>query len=274
MGAAKTVSAVPSAAGSYTWHGLAGGVTYTFTLTAVDHSGNKSAPLSALGTPLDTTPPAAVTNLKAVAIDGGVVLFWTDPAGADLEYIQIECTDENGNTIGGAGKGAYPGIQTYAWTTGEYWDETLTNGKSYTFTVKAKDQNGNRSEAVSVTATPPGSLNATGGTGVIKLIDTTIYEIHTFTQIGTDTLSFYSPAATPSAVDVLIVAGGGGAGGTHSSVDFAGGGGAGGLLYQTGHPLTLQGGSVSVVVGAGGGGGGTNMRGANGGNSSIGTGGN
>jgi hypothetical protein len=99
------------------------------------------------------------------------------------------------------------------------------------------------------------------------------YEVHTFDTAGTYTLSFGAGTESITA-DVFIVAGGGGSGGDYyhnaQQTDFAGGGGAGGLLYKTGYPLTLSGGSVSVVVGAGGEGGPVSNRGSNGGDSWIG----
>ncbi|MDR0584150.1 MAG: DUF4959 domain-containing protein, partial [Treponema sp.] len=153
-GKARTVNAAPLANGTYTWAGLAGGLTYTFTLKAVDHSGNRSAEASASGTPLDLTPPAAVTNLKAAPGDGYVVLTWTDPGDADLDYIQIEC-----NEIAGPAKIVSKGVQGYTWDTGEYWYEPFTNYTAYTFTVATRDLTGNLGPAATVgPVIPPGTL--------------------------------------------------------------------------------------------------------------------
>jgi hypothetical protein len=103
------------------------------------------------------------------------------------------------------------------------------------------------------------------------------WEIHTFTYNDgePETLAF-SPSVSSVTADYLIVAGGGGAGGDNGAgqftqFDYAGGGGAGGLLYKTGGPLSLQNGSVAIVVGAGGAGGVPGQRGANGGLSAIGS---
>jgi hypothetical protein len=93
------------------------------------------------------------------------------------------------------------------------------------------------------------------------------YEVHTFMDAGTYSLSFVDTSTLSVNADYLIVAGGGGAGGDRSSntkLDFAGGGGAGGLLYHAGYDITLSGGSVSVVVGDGGDGGAVQRQGANG----------
>jgi hypothetical protein len=87
------------------------------------------------------------------------------------------------------------------------------------------------------------------------------YEVHKFTSNteggGSQSLSFYDTTMASITADILVVGGGGGAGGDYfkTATDFPGGGGAGGLLYKTGYSLTLQDGSVPVVVGAGGAGG-------------------
>ena len=272
-GPARTVNAAPSAGGTYTWNGLAGGVLYTFTLTAVDHSGNRSAPVSVKDTPMDTTPPAAVTNLTIIPGDGYAVLTWTDPGDADLDYIQIECND-----IPGPAKYVSKGVQTYTWN-----DPALSPDTVYTFTLKAADYTGNRSKGL--------SPNAGGGNVAIQTIDGTAYEIHTFTAKDTTapggqepyTLTFYSPAATPAAVEVLVVAGGGG-GGKGSSTGgssgwSAGGGGAGRFVYHPAFNVQAgtdwdQAGTISVKVGAGGKGGVNSVgtagaQGGNGGNSEL-----
>ncbi|MDR1251699.1 MAG: hypothetical protein LBK62_05985, partial [Treponema sp.] len=236
----------------YTWNGLAGGVTYTFTVKAVDHSGNRSEGVSVSGTTYDTTPAGPVTGLEGIPGDGNVVLTWTDPGDADLAYIQIEC-----NEIPGPAQNVYPGTGTYTWS-------ALAKGSSYTFTVTTRDTQGNLGAAVTVGPVPV--ILAGGGTiSLVKVEGSSPlkwWEIHTFTTSGA--LTFPSGYTSVTA-DYLIVAGGGGAG--HSGVyDCAGGGGAGGLLYKTGQTLSLTGSAVTVTVGAGGA-----ANGGNGGTSSIGT---
>ncbi|MDR1251533.1 MAG: fibronectin type III domain-containing protein [Treponema sp.] len=139
-GPAQMVNVSAGSSGTYTWTGLAGGVTYTFTVTAVDHSGNKSPGVSVSGTPLDTTPPGPVTSLGRLFGDERVVLTWTDPGDADLDYIQID--------YGMAAQQTGKGNGTYTWN-------NLTNGTAYTFTVKAIDLAGNRSAPVTIGPVSP-----------------------------------------------------------------------------------------------------------------------
>jgi hypothetical protein len=255
-GPAQTVNATPGAAGTYTWNGLAGGVTYTFTLKAVDHSGNRSAGVSVTGTPLDVTPPGPVTKLLGIPGNERVFLTWTDPGDADLDYIQID--------YGMAQQGPAKGAQSYTWN-------GLSNDTPYTFTVKAVDINGNRSAAVTVgPVTPRDSVEGTVSYMPVEGDPSKIWEIHTFT--ASVTLMFSSN--DPVTADYLIVAGGGGSGGdrtNNTDLDFSGGGGAGGLMYKTNETLSLTGSAVTVTVGAGGGGGAKEAQGGNGEPSAIGT---
>jgi chitodextrinase len=254
IGPAKTVNA---SGGTYTWNGLAGGVTYTFTVKAVDDSGNRSEGVTVFGTTYDTTPPAPITSLVGIPGNEQVLLTWTDPGDADLNYIQID--------YGMAQQGAAKGAQSYTWN-------NLTNDTAYTFTVKAVDTNGNRSAAVTVgPVTPRDSAEGTVSYAPVEGDPSKIWEIHTFTASVTLTFSSNDPVTA----DYLIVAGGGGSGGEHNSStddDFPGGGGAGGLLYKTGETLAPLGGSMTVIVGAGGAGAQSRQtQGADGGMSAIGT---
>jgi hypothetical protein len=259
-GPPRTVQGSAGAGGSYTWNGLAGGVTYTFTVKAVDHSGNRSAGVSVTGTPYDTTPPGPVTNLAARFDNKSVVLTWTDPGDDDVEGVQIGCAE-----FGGKDENVYKGVQTYTW-------KNMDNGTAYTFTVKAFDFNSNRGATVTINlVTPLPDPLATGGTiSFVKVEGSSPlewWEIHTFTASGA--LTFPSGYNSVTA-DYLIVAGCGGAGGG-SWWAGGGGGGAGGLLYKTVETLSLTDNAVTVTVGGGGGGGAKNNTGANGGKSAIGS---
>lgn len=91
---------------------------------------------------VDTTPPAQVSDLEVVPGDGEVTLTWTEPADADLENIEISYTPGSNPTLSQA---AGLGSVTVA---------GLTNGTEYTFAVKAVDEDGNKSQAVDISATP------------------------------------------------------------------------------------------------------------------------
>ena len=89
--------------------------------------------------PEDTTPPAEVTELKAVAGVGKVSLSWTNPNDEDLYQVKITAASE---------EGAIPSPIYKAVSSGQADTATiseLTAGKEYTFTVKTLDKKGNES---------------------------------------------------------------------------------------------------------------------------------
>jgi hypothetical protein len=120
---------------------------YTFTIKAVDTSGNKNSGVTLTAAPsasgaADTTSPAEVSGLTAAAGNGQVILTWTDPKDGDLDDLEITWTP-GGTTPQTVAKGA-----------GTYTATGLTNNTEYTFTVKAKDLAGNRSDGKTIARTP------------------------------------------------------------------------------------------------------------------------
>lgn len=114
------------------------------------------------GTMADTTPPAEVSGLGSKSGNGEVTITWTDPKVTDLDHIEVTW-EPGGSTTQIVAKGT----QTYTAT-------NLTNKTEYTFTVKSVDRTGNKSDGVSVRATPTDSASVT--------ICTNITEVQTFLQ--------------------------------------------------------------------------------------------
>jgi YD repeat-containing protein len=116
---------------------LTQGTTYSYTVAAVDPSGNvstQSSPASAT-TLSETTPPSVPTNLQGVAVSGTQVnLSWgasTDTGGSGLAGYEIFRNN-----------GASPlGTSSVA----SYSDTTAVNGTTYSYQVRAYDGAGNRS---------------------------------------------------------------------------------------------------------------------------------
>lgn len=121
---------------------LAGATTYSFTVVAVDPSGNASAPSAAVTATTqpstDTTGPTAPGNLTAWDFGCETRLFWNksvddvDPQVAILNEVRV-----NGVFDGTA-------LDVDRWIT--YGTQT-----SNTFTVQAVDSAGNRSSVSSIT---------------------------------------------------------------------------------------------------------------------------
>lgn len=91
---------------------------------------------------LDTTPPLPVTDLAASPQDGSVILSWTEPPCPDLDGIEISYTPGSSMVY------SQPAGLNGASISG------MPNGTAYEFSVKTVDESGNKSSAVTVTATP------------------------------------------------------------------------------------------------------------------------
>ena len=91
----------------------------------------------------DTTAPAEVTELKAVAGNGKISLSWVNPADADLYQVEISASPAAGTLANSVYLFAEKG-KTMSFTA-----EGLTNGTAYTFTVKTIDKSLNKSTGVS-----------------------------------------------------------------------------------------------------------------------------
>jgi formylglycine-generating enzyme required for sulfatase activity len=116
----------------------------------------------------DTTSPADISGLTGASGpgDGQVTLTWTDPVDADLDHVEITWAPGGTSPVS-----VLKGTQTQTIS-------GLTNGTSYTFTVKAVDTAGNESGDETATATPfvpvtdITGLPATGTVGDITLSGT------------------------------------------------------------------------------------------------------
>lgn len=95
-------------------------------------------------TPQDNTPPGEVTNVIATSGDSKVTLEWDEPS--DEDFAQIQITFEPVNSL------VQPIPLSPGFPTKEF--QGLTNGVEYTFTIKAVDINANKSDGITVTATP------------------------------------------------------------------------------------------------------------------------
>ncbi|MBX4201367.1 fibronectin type III domain-containing protein, partial [Candidatus Saccharibacteria bacterium] len=121
---------------SYTDGGLNAGTTYTYSIYAIDTSGNRNvyngATQVATGTTYpaaDTTPPSAPSNVSATGVSTSQInLSWspsTDNVG--VAYYRVF---RNGNTVGT--------------TNGtRYADGGLNAGQTYTYSIYAVDTSGN-----------------------------------------------------------------------------------------------------------------------------------
>ena len=141
------VAASKDSAGSFIAEGLKAGTAYTFTLKTIDKSLNKSKGVETANAvkPIDstdTTPPAEVTDLQAVAGNGKVSLTWKNPADEDLYQVEISASPADGALKNPVYVAAAKD------TAGSFIAEGLKADTAYTFTLKTIDKSLNKSEGV------------------------------------------------------------------------------------------------------------------------------
>ncbi len=131
--------------------GLVGGTSYTFTVTATNSvgTGPASSPSSAVTIPLFTAP-AAPAGLTAVPNDHSVVLSWSAPSGNGAPISGYNAYE--GTTAGGEATTPVNGSVEITATTVTI--SSLTNGKTYYFTVKAVNGVGSSAASNEVWAIP------------------------------------------------------------------------------------------------------------------------
>ena len=150
--------------------GLTNRTDYTFTVQAVDTSGDDTVITGRAGS-VDATPvpvPAAPVNLAAMPANGQAVLTWDDPNDSSITKYQYR------QRVSGADFGDWSDIGGSSATTTTYTVTGLTNGSAYGFELRAVNASGD-GEASSVGATPiavpdaPTISSATPGDGQVVL---------------------------------------------------------------------------------------------------------
>ena len=164
------VATVPAATTSTTVGTLTNGTPYYFTVKAVNGLGTSTASKEASATP--ATVPGPPTGLAATPGNRSVALTWSAPA------------TDGGTAITGYNvyEGTAPGtegttpVATVPASTTGYTVDTLTNGTTYYFTVKAVNGVGASTASTEASATPTGTaptrprdLKASSGTGTATL---------------------------------------------------------------------------------------------------------
>ena len=150
---------------SHTAIGLTNGVEHTFLIRPVDSGGPGPASASIKATPT-AAKAATPTGLTAQGGNGQVTLSWNDPNDSSITRYQYQQKEGSGTF------GSWTDISGSGPNTVEYTVTGLTNGKTYTFRIRAVD-NHEDSDAVEVSAsTLPvalASLMATASDGQVTL---------------------------------------------------------------------------------------------------------
>lgn len=128
---------------SYIVTALTNGKEYRIKISAVDSEGNEYPAIGVMGTPMDTSPPAEVTNIKVTQGNKKLTLRWDNPSDSDLYQIkisghgdtQIETVYVNNN------------VEILVFT-------GLSNGMNYEFLITTIDHQGNESLGTLVQGVP------------------------------------------------------------------------------------------------------------------------
>lgn len=108
----------------------------------------------------DTNAPAEVTNLNSTAQDSAVLLTWADPSDEDLFGIEITYAAEDSSSSRAAISAMEKESVFISPGTQKAVISSLENGTEYTFTLKAMDISGNKSEGVKTSSVKPVSVDA------------------------------------------------------------------------------------------------------------------
>ena len=113
---------------------------YTFRVVGYDTLGNcgEASDEVTIKTQKDTTPPSAITDLKAEGKEGYATLTWTAPKEEDTAYYKI---------YRGEGETGEYKILVSNCTNSNYYDNTTNYGKTYRYKITSVDTVGNESEA-------------------------------------------------------------------------------------------------------------------------------
>ncbi|WP_236683086.1 malectin domain-containing carbohydrate-binding protein [Demequina globuliformis] len=146
------LNSIPTTSTSLIDADVVAGVTYYYVVTAVDSSGNESAPSNEVSgaLPNDDEPPAAPQNVTAVAADAEVVLSWDAVDAGDLAGYRVYRSLETGAYTGAVAVTGEELLDSPTFT-----DTNVDNNTTYFYQVVAVDGSGNESDPSNeVIATP------------------------------------------------------------------------------------------------------------------------
>lgn len=136
---------------TFTASALTNEQSYKFTLKTIDDSLNVSAGVFVDGKPVDSsdkTPPEEVTKLKLTVADGIAKLTWTDSVSDDVFGYEITY---DGKKIKYDSRSLFSSMAentVFVSPKTQKYEFEVETGKEYSFTIKAVDTSGNKSEGI------------------------------------------------------------------------------------------------------------------------------
>ncbi|HVH94733.1 MAG TPA: hypothetical protein VM688_07435, partial [Nocardioidaceae bacterium] len=141
------LTATPRTSSDYSDTAARAGFPSYYKVTAVDKTGNQSAPVAVTNTRKDGIKPVAVKSLTGVRTDNGIKLDWADNTEADLAgYVVTRATSSSGT---------YTKLTANPIKVSTFEDQTASAGGTYYYKVSAVDFSGYLSSAVKLAMLPP-----------------------------------------------------------------------------------------------------------------------
>ena len=153
----STVS-LPATARSFSDTGLTNGTSYTYSVRALSPDGNSAAVVAPAVTP--RSPAPAPTSVTATAGNAAATVNWQLPT-TDANVTGFEVTRAPGSTV------SLPA------TARSFSDTGLTNGTSYTYSVRALSPDGNSAAVAAPAVTPKAPTPAATIPGVPTIVSAT-----------------------------------------------------------------------------------------------------
>jgi RHS repeat-associated protein len=146
---------------TFTVTGLTKGTTYWFAVVAVDVMGNALDLVTSMsGMPVDTVPPADVTDLQVTCYEDRLVFSWTEPEDEDFAGYKIYFNNVS------EGIAVASGVTSHE-------ESGLSPATAYPFRITTDDQDGNESSGAEITGITllenPTGLTAGAQNGYVDL---------------------------------------------------------------------------------------------------------
>jgi pectin methylesterase-like acyl-CoA thioesterase len=164
------------------------GVRSYYRVTAVDKSGNESAPVAVSNVRQDGIAPAAPTTLTGTRTDAGITLDWADNTEPDLAGYLVTRATKSGGT--------YTKLTAAAITGSSFVDTTAAADASYYYRVTAVDLGGFASKVSSIAVLVPDTTAPAAVTAMKTTVSTSSVKLDWASNRESDLAGYHVYRAT------------------------------------------------------------------------------